>query len=237
MLPVGYGSMLVESLLGVVALVIVCSAAVDGVLPKGTPFQTFSGAVAGFLTMFGLPQDVAACVMTMCVSALAMTTIDSVARIGRMSFQELFAPAAGQPMDRITACFCNRYVATGLTLAFSYLLCLAGYMNIWPLFGAANQLLSALVLIALAVFLRTTGRQGWMLYVPMTVMFCVTMTALVMSAYGIGVKLMQGGFVFMIDGVQLILALALMTLAILVVKHCGQELLAVESGERNAAAE
>jgi len=237
MLPVGYGSMLVESLLGVVALVIACSAAVDGVLPKGTPFQTFSGAVAGFLTMFGLPQDAAACIMTMCVSALAMTTIDSVARIGRMSFQELFAPAAGERTTGLTAFLGNSYIATAITLAFSYLLCLAGYMNIWPLFGAANQLLSALVLIALAVFLRTTGRQGWMLYVPMSVMFCVTMTALVMSVYGIWVKLMQGGFVFMIDGVQLLLALALMTLAILVVKHCGQELLAAENGERKAAAE
>ena len=106
-------------------------------------------------------------------------------------------------------------------------------MNIWPLFGAANQLLSALVLISLAVFLRTTGRKGWMLYVPMTFMFFVTMTALVMSVYGIVTKLSAGNFVFMVDGLQLILALALMTLAILVVKHCGKELL----GNKEAVSE
>ena len=235
MLTVGYGSMLIESLLGVVALVIVCSAATDGVLPKGTPFQTFSGAVAGFFAMFGMPRDVAACIMTMCVSALAMTTIDSVARIGRMSFQELFAPAEGEKSSLFAAFCCNKYVSTLVTLFFSYLLCLAGYMNIWPLFGAANQLLSALVLISLAVFLRTTGRKGWMLYVPMTVMFCVTMTALVMSVYGIWGKLMNGGFVFMIDGLQLVLALALMTLAVLVVKHCGRELLSGEVKEAKTA--
>lgn len=73
MLAVGYGSMLIESLLGVVALVIVCSAATSGALPAGTPFQIFSGAVGGFFAMFGLPRDVAACIMTMCVSALALT--------------------------------------------------------------------------------------------------------------------------------------------------------------------
>ena len=67
-----------------------------------------------------------------------------------------------------------------------------------------------------------------MLYVPMAFMFCVTMTALVMSVYGIVTKLMAGTFVVGIDGLQLVLALALMTLAVLVVKHCGRELLGKE---------
>ena len=90
MLCVGYGSMMVESLLGVIALVVVGAAAVGGKMPEGTPFQIFSGNVAGFLTLLGIPKHVATCFMTMCVSALALTSLDSVARIGRMSFQELF---------------------------------------------------------------------------------------------------------------------------------------------------
>ena len=231
MLCVGYGSMLVESTLGVVALVIACSAAQNGVLPKGTPFQIFSSAIAGFFTMFGLPRMISTCVITMCVSALAMTTIDSVARIGRMSFQELFTPTNGENLSAIQKICTGKYFSTLITLFFSYLLCLGGYMNIWPLFGAANQLLSALVLIAMAVFLRTTGRKGWMLYVPMGFMLCVTMTALVMSLYGIFTKISNGSFVFMIDGLQLILAIALMVLAVLVVKHCGKELLTGEIKE------
>ena len=225
MLPVGYGAMLVECMLGVVALVIACAAASNGALPAGTPFQIFAGSISSFFQMFGLPAGVSACVITMCVSALGMTTIDCVARIGRMSFQELFSPSEGERVSGMQALAMNKYVSTILTLVFSYLLCLAGYMNIWPLFGAANQLLSALVLISLAVFLRTTGRKGWMLYVPMTFMFIVTMSALVLSVYGIAGKLSAGTFVFMIDGIQLILAVALMILAILVVKHCGRELL------------
>ena len=101
-------------------------------------------------------------------------------------------------------------------------------MNIWPLFGAGNQLLSAMVLISLALFLKSTGRKGWMLYVPMVFMFCVTMSALVLSVLGIFAKLSAGNFVLMVDGLQLVLALALMTLALLVVKHCGRELLGKE---------
>lgn len=224
MLFVGYGAMSVEVLLGVVSLVIACSAAKGGGLPTGTPFQIFGNAVGGFFTMFGLPSDVAVCVITMCVSALAMTTIDSVARIGRMSLQEFFAPSEGGELTGFAKIISNNYLATFITLAFAYALCLAGYASIWPLFGAANQLLSALVLTSLAVFLRVTGRKGFMLYVPMTFMFIATMSALIISVYNIFVKLSAGKFVFMVDGLQLIIALALMTLALLVVSNCLKEL-------------
>ena len=71
----------------------------------------------------------------------------------------------------------NKYFATVVTLFFGYLLTLGGYTNVWPLFGSANQLLAALVLIALAVFLKTTGRTGWTLYAPMFIMLAVTFTA------------------------------------------------------------
>ena len=231
MLTVGYGAMLVEVLLGVVSLVIACSVAKGGALPAGqTPFQIFAGAVGGFFTMFGLPQHASVCIMTMCVSALAMTTIDSVARIGRMSLQELFVPSEGQEMSAIGKLVSNNYVATVLTLALSYALCLAGYASIWPLFGSANQLLSALVLVALAVFLRVTGRRGWMLYAPMTFMFLATMSALAISVYNIFGKLGSGSFVLMVDGLQLVIALALMVLAVLVVSNCVRELVGGRSG-------
>ncbi len=216
-----YGAMCVETVLGVVALIVVCAAATDGVLPSGTPFQLFSNSIASFLTdIFGLPTDVSACIMTMCVSALALTSVDAVARIGRMSLQELFTPPEGVEKNGVQKLFTNPVFATILTLVLSYLLCLAGYMSIWPLFGSANQLLSALVLTSLAVFLKATGRKGWMLYIPMTIMFCVTMTALGMSVWRIIGALSAGTFVFMVDGLQLIIAVALIALALMVVMHC-----------------
>lgn len=218
---VGYGSMCVEVVLGVVSLIVVCAAASNGVLPAGTPFQTFSSSVAGFLTeIFGVPQQIAACILTMCVSALALTSVDAVARIGRMSLQELFMPAPGQEKTLIQKLFTNTVFSTCLTLLAGYALCIAGYMSVWPLFGSANQLLSALVLTGLAVFLKSTGRKGWMLYAPMTIMFAVTMTALIQAVIRIVRAWMDGTFVWMIHGLQFVVAAALIVLALLVVYHC-----------------
>lgn len=227
MLFVGYGSMMVESVLAVISLIVVGAAATGGVMPQGTPFQIFSSSVGNFLSMFGLSRLVSTCIITMCLSALALTTLDSVGRIGRMCFQEFFMgeitdSAKMSPVQRLLT---NKYFATLITLFFGYLLCLGGYMNVWPLFGAANQLCSALVLIALAVFLKVTGRQGKMLYIPMCCMFVVTLTALGMSIYGIVNKIMYtGGFSFLTDGLQLIVAIALITLALMIASHSVRKL-------------
>ncbi len=218
---VGYGSMCVEVVLGVVSLIVVCAAANNGVLPAGTPFQTFSHSVASFLTtIFGVPQQIAACILTMCVSALALTSVDAVARIGRMSLQELFTPSEGEEKNAVQKLFTNTVFSTVLTLLGGYALCIAGYMSIWPLFGSANQLLSALVLTGLAVFLKSTGRKGWMLYGPMAIMFVVTMTALIEQIIKIFGAISAGNFVLMVHGLQLVVAVALIVLALLVVYHC-----------------
>lgn len=218
---VGYGSMSVEVVLGVVSLIVVAAAAEGGALPSGTPFQLFSTSVAGFLTnIFGVPADIAACILTMCVSALALTSVDAVARIGRMSFQELFTPAEGVEKTPVQKFMSNTVFATFVTLFFGWALCRAGYMSVWPLFGSANQLLSALVLTALAVFLKASGREGRMLWIPMGVMFTVTMTALGMSLWKIVGTISAGTFRFGVEGLQGVIALALMFLALLVVKCC-----------------
>ena len=223
---IGYGAMVVESLLGIVALVVVGAVAVGGTKPEGTPFAIFSSGVAGFLEKLGVPVQVATVFMTMCVSALALTSLDSVARIGRMSFQELFYgdstdPEKMTPAQRVLT---NKYFATVITLFFGYLLTLGRYNNIWPLFGSANQLLAAMVLIALAVFLKTTGRTGWTLYIPMFVMLAVTFTALVQKTIALVSNIAAHNATFLVDGLQLIVALLLMILGVLVAYSCLKKL-------------
>ena len=207
------------------------AAAADGTPAAGTPFQVFSSGVAGFFEMFGVPVYVATVFMTMCVSALALTSLDAVARIGRMSFQELFSVDDMEHAEGWRKLFCNVYFSTILTLAFGYVLTKVGYANIWPLFGSANQLLSALVLITLCVFLRVTGRSNKMIFPPLIIMLCVTFTALVQRLLAM-VKAISAaasttipagettwGAVFIANGLQLILAVLLIVLGLTIVIH------------------
>lgn len=230
---VGYGAMIVESLLGIVALVVVGAVAVNGTKPDGTPFSIFSSGVAGFLEKLGLPVHVATVFMTMCVSALALTSLDSVARIGRMSFQELFYgdTTDTSKMPVWQKILTNKYFATVITLFFGYLLTLGGYNNVWPLFGSANQLLAALVLIALAVFLKTTGRTGWTLYAPMFIMLAVTFTALIQKTVALVRNIMAGQATFLVDGLQFIVAILLMVLGVLVAFSCLKKLFTAKKEE------
>lgn len=232
MLKVGYGAMVLESLLAVLALCVAgAAAAADGTPAAGTPFQIFSRGVAGFFEMFGVPAYAATVFMTMCVSALALTSLDAVARIGRMSFQELFSvdDMAHAPAWRKLCC--NLYFSTFVTLAFGFVLTKIGYANIWPLFGSANQLLSALVLATLCVFLKVTGRSNKMLMPPLVIMLCVTFTALVQRLMAMvkairtaaAVTIPAGettwGAVFVANGLQLILAVLLIVLGLNIVLH------------------
>ena len=248
MLKVGYGAMVLESLLAVLALCVAgAAAAADGTPASGTPFQIFSRGVAGFFEMFGVPVSIATVFMTMCVSALALTSLDAVARIGRMSFQELFSVDDMEHAEGWRKLFCNVYFSTFVTLVFGFLLTQIGYANIWPLFGSANQLLSALVLATLCVFLKVTGRNNKMLFPPLVIMLCVTFTALVQrliamvkaisaaAATAIPAGETTWGAVFIANGLQLILAILLIVLGLNIVFHSVKSYKASEKNSEKAA--
>ena len=218
MLKVGYGAMVTESLLAVLALCVAgAAAAADGTPAAGTPFQIFSSGVAGFLEMFGVPVYVAQCFMTMCVSALALTSLDAVARIGRMSFQELFSVDDMEHAEGWRKLLCNTWFSTIVTLVFGFILAKIGYSNIWPLFGSANQLLSALVLATLCVFLKVTGRNNKMLFTPLVIMLCITITALVQRLIALVEAVAAGSATFWVEGLQLIIAVLLIALGLTIV--------------------
>ena len=248
MLKVGYGAMVLESLLAVLALCVAgAAAAADGTPAAGTPFQVFSTGVAGFFEMFGVPVYAATVFMTMCVSALALTSLDAVARIGRMSFQELFSVDDMAHAEGWRRLLCNTYFSTFVTLAFGFLLTRIGYANIWPLFGSANQLLSALVLVTLCVFLKVTGRSNKMLFPPLFIMLCVTFTALVQRLLAMvkairtaaAVTIPAGettwGAVFIANGLQLIIAVLLIILGLTIVVNSLRALNKAETNSEKAA--
>ena len=224
MLPVSFGAMLMESMLAVISLVAVASFATGAAAEQGytTPAQIFAGGISNFLATIGLPQSVVFTLINLAVSAFALTSLDSVARIGRMSFQELFLDESieDDKMGPVRKVLTSKYFSTIVTLVLAYLLAKAGYASIWPLFGSANQLLSALALLACAVFLKRTNRKGWMLWIPMVIMVCVTFTALVMTIKKLATALTTGATGALGIGgsaLQLVFAVLILALGVVVV--------------------
>ena len=243
MVPVGYGAMILESFVGVLAIVVAAimftqlntSGALGAAV--GTPFQIFSQGVARGMMAFGIDGTLATVFMTMCVSALALTSVDAVARIGRLSVQEFFAKGndaaenAAAENTGVAKVLSNTWVATVLTLALGLALAFGGYLNIWPLFGASNQLLGGMTMITLAVFCKCTGRKGFMLYVPVAFLLVCTFTSLVQSTIGcINALSSSGAAVIATSGLQLVFAILLMILGAIVAYNCLKELFTKEAG-------
>ncbi|MGN0392582.1 MAG: carbon starvation protein A [Bariatricus sp.] len=219
MLPVSYGAMLLESMLAVLALIAVASFAEGEAASQGllTQPQIFAGAIANFLSVIGLPHDLIFTLINLSVSAFALTSLDSVARVARISFQEFFLED-GDTSDTMPAwkkLLTNNYVSTIVTLIVAYMLAKVGYAEIWPLFGSGNQLLAVLALLACAAFLKKTHRQGVMLWIPMVFMMAVTFTALATTSINLSKQLMTTGL-SLGNTLQLIFAVLLLILGIIV---------------------
>ena len=236
MLPVSFGDMLMETMLGVIALIAVASFAKGEAAAQGltTQPQIFAGAIANFLSAAGLPHEMVYTLINLAVSAFALTSLDSVARVGRLSFQEFFLDddVDEKNMTMFQKVVTNKYFATVITLVLAYLLAKVGYAEIWPLFGSANQLLSVLALVACAVFLKKTKRQGAMLWIPMVFMMAVTFTALGMTIYKLSNALMSTGL-SLGNTLQLIFAVLLLILGVIVALQ-GIKKLTEKSGKQQA---
>ncbi len=233
MLPISYGAMLVEVLVAVIAIIAAGSVAdaVTGALPKGTPSIIFSTAVANFLSGIGIPAQVSFTLISLAVSAFALTSLDSVARVGRLSWQELFldmdTDEAAMPawMKVIT----NKWVATVCVLVPAFLLGQVGYAEIWALFGSANQLLSVLALAAVAVYLKKVNKSNKMMFIPMFFMLAVTLVALFQLVISNVMNFGSAAISTFGQSLQIIFAVLLIALAVIVVVQCCKKLFGKEA--------
>ena len=193
MLPVSFGAMLMESMLAVIALIAVASFANGETAAQGltTQPQIFAGAIANFLSVVGLPHSLVFTLINLAVSAFALTSLDSVARVGRLSFQEFFldSDTDEKNMSPFLKVVTNKYFATIITLV--------------------------LALVACAVFLKKTKRQGCMLWIPMVFMMAVTFTALGMTITKLTKALVTTGL-DLGNTLQLVFAVLLLILGVLV---------------------
>ncbi len=210
---VGYGAMLIEGLLAIVALITVAyisNAQFGDLLANGGPVNVFSEGIANFMVSFGIPFTVGKTFTALAISAFALTSLDTATRLGRFIFQEFFDTNG---MDDKEATqknpLTNKYVSTVITVVCSGLLAVMGYEKIWPIFGSANQLLAAIALMAIAIWLANTNRSFKELIIPIIFMFIVTLVSLcfnIKSNIGVNYALV-------------IIAILLLVLALILIKE------------------
>ena len=184
--PIAYGGMLIESALAIISLCAVAYIWKD--YADGTtvvPTAVFAGGLSAMLgELFGSgAQSITYSLLILAVSAFCLTSLDTATRLARYMFQEFWVKPGEDPKNLTGArkALTNPYVATAITVVIGIALGMTGYAKIWALFGAANQLLAALGLLAVAAWLGKIGRNNKMFIIPMVFMLLVTLTSLVFT--------------------------------------------------------
>lgn len=197
---IGYGGMLIEGVLAIIAIITAAYVTQGklGELLKGGPVNVFSDGIGNFMTGFGIPFTIGKSFVALAVSAFALTSLDTATRLGRFIFQEYFEDDTKETQSILT----NRFVSTSITVAVGGWLALGSWSVIWPIFGSANQLLAALALIAVAVWLKNIGKNYSMFTIPMSFMFVVTMFALILL---IKANLASGNYVLVVFPILLLI--------------------------------
>lgn len=202
--PVGFGAMLIESLLAILALLTAATMASGRLqeLYAGKSFvQIFAEGVGHFIAripVFGLKEEAATTFAALGVSAFVLTSLDTSTRLARFAFQEFFE--SGRPGGTATW-VTNRYLATALTVVVAWIFLISGGSEaIWPVFGSANQLLAALAMLAVSVWLAKRGTPNSFVRFPMFFMFLVTLTALASLVYK---NFTRGNYLLVVIGVVL----------------------------------
>jgi carbon starvation protein len=184
---VAYGSMLLEAVLAIVALIAVIYLSPQryaSFMGKGGagPVAAFSAGLGEIIGSLGLPVTVMSSFVALTVSAFALTSLDTATRLARFAFQEFFEPRRdrerkpNQVRDLLAG---NRFLATGISVTLAGLLAYSGrWKQLWPIFGSANQLLAALALLAVSAWLAKRAKQNAFVKIPMVLMFGVTLTSL-----------------------------------------------------------
>ncbi len=182
--PIAYGGMLIECALAIISLCAVgyiwANYASGETVTPTVVFATGISKMLGTIPGLAGTEEIAYTLLVLTVSVFCLTSLDTATRLARYMFQEFWLEPGETYKDvagykRVMA---NPFVATLITVVLGIGLGLTGYANIWPLFGAANQLLAALGLLAVATWLGKAGKNNKMFLFPMAFMLIVTITSL-----------------------------------------------------------
>jgi carbon starvation protein len=225
--PVAYGSMLIECVVAVISLCAVgfvwhtVNVDKEALAASGltSPTAVFAGGISQMIGTFaGADSPIVGIIYSMfvlAVSVFCLTSLDTATRLARYMFQEFWlAPDETVQTVKGTKKFlCNPYFATIVTVVLGVGLGMTGYAKIWPLFGAANQLLAAVGLLAVCTWLGKVGKNNKMFYIPMVFMLIVTISSLVQTIMG-KIQAIGAGSADIWAYIQAILAALLIILAL-----------------------
>ena len=192
--PIGYGGMLGEGLLAILATLAVCTgfsgreawhthygnwSAANGLAAQISAFVQGAGK---FLAGLGIPQDFSETVIAVLIISFAATSLDTACRIQRYIIEE-FGRSAGVKFVQ------QRFVSAGLAVGTAFLLIISakggkGGLQLWPLFGATNQMLACLTLIVITVYLVKNGKNIKAYLIPGVVLFIITTIGLFFNIKG-----------------------------------------------------
>ena len=182
--PIAYGGMLIECALALISLCAVgyiwSEYVPNGITTPTAVFATGISRMCATIPFLAGAENVIYAMLILAVSAFCLTSLDTATRLARYMFQEFWLEP-GQTWKDATGfkrVLTNPYVATLITVVLGIALGMTGYAKIWALFGAANQLLAALGLLAVAAWLGTMGKNNKMFLFPMAFMLIVTIVSL-----------------------------------------------------------
>ena len=222
--PIAYGGMLLECVLAVVTICAINfaykynAANPDSALTGATAI--FGGGIANMYSMFGQHTvNVLRTLLVLTYSAFCLTSLDTATRLARFMFQEFWLEPGQTPKDIKEGwkkVMVNPYFATILTVVLGIILGMTGYSKIWGLFGAANQLLAGIGLLAVATWLGNAGKNNKMFLLPMAFMIVVTIASLCLTIKN-QVSLISAGTADWGAYAQSILGVLLILLAVVLV--------------------
>ncbi|MDE5824476.1 MAG: carbon starvation protein A [Lachnospiraceae bacterium] len=218
--PIAYGGMLLECVLAVLTLCAIAYARQTGHTAGAT--DIFAGGISAMVAaipgLAGL-ENILYTLLILTYSAFCLTSLDTATRLARFMFQEFWlepGQTVGDIKDGWKKVMVNPYFATVITVILGIALGMTGYSKIWGLFGAANQLLAGLGLLAVATWLGNIGRNNKMFLIPMAFMMVVTICSLILTVKN-QIGLITAGSADWGPWAQTILGILLIILAIILV--------------------
>lgn len=191
-LPLGYGGMIVEGILAVMSLItVVYLSDADFQTLAKNPVQAFAHGIGTFTEVIGLPKEIGVTLISLSISTFMMTSLDTATRLARFVWQELFTPSEDKiakmkevhmPIrtSKIITITTNSAIATFIVVGLSGIMVSTGSASsIWPIFGASNQLLAALTLLAVTMYLMLKKANFWITLLPTVLMMVMSIWGLV----------------------------------------------------------